>query len=180
MNAAWDAVKLATVVGGVLAVIAIDAALVMLIPKQWQRKLFLLGAALYNLAVGGALLLVLIGILLGICRQPFCESDSECELAFQLFLISSFFVGWTAFIFGCGYMQSARGKAPFRTFLLYGGAIKYGVFAIGTTFFFLLPYDVQLIGFPLPVVVFVGGGLLNLLFAVLFSRLYLMSPGDSP
>jgi hypothetical protein len=100
-------------------------------------------------------------------------------LVFQLLLISSLFVGWTAVIFGWGYRQSAMGKAHARTFLLYGGAVKYGVFAIGATFFFLLPDDVHLLGYPLPIVVFVGGGLLNLLFAILFSRLYLMSEEDS-
>jgi hypothetical protein len=180
MNAAWDTVKLAAIVGGVLAVIAIDAALVMLIPKRWQRKLFLLCAWFYNLLGGGALLLMSIGILLGICTPPPSLSSSGHELTFQLLLISSFFVGWTAVIFSCGYLQSARGKAPVRTFLLSGGAMKYGVFAIGATFFFLLPDDVHLFGFPLPDVVFVGGGLINLLFAVLFSRLYWISRDDSP
>jgi hypothetical protein len=180
MNVGWDPVKLATVIGGVLSVIALDAALIMLIPERWQRKWFLLGAAAYNLVGGGALLLVLIGILLGICTPPPSLSSSGHELPFQLLLISSLFVGWTAVIFGWGYRQSARGKVHAQTFLLYGGAMKYGVFAIGATSFFLLPDDVQLIGFPLPVVVFVLGGLINLLFAVLFSRLYLISSGDSP
>jgi len=180
MNAAWDAAKLAAFIGGVLAVIAIDAALVMLIPSLWQRKLFLYLAAAYNILCGGALLLMLIGILLGICTPPPNLSSSGYELTFQLLLISSLFVGWTAVIFGCGYLQSARGKAPVRTFLLYGGALKYGAFAIGATFFFLLPNDVYIYRFPLPVVAFVGGVLLNLLFAVLFSRLYWISKEDSP
>jgi hypothetical protein len=180
MNASWDTFKLASIVGGVLMVIAIDAALVMLVPKRRQRRCFLLLAAAYNFLLGGALLLVLISILLGICTPPPSLSSSGHELTFQLLLISSFFVGWTALIFSCGYLQSARGKAPVQTFLRYGGALKYGAFAIGATFFFLLPDDVYFIGFPLPVVAFVGGALPNLLFALLFSRLYRTSKVDIP
>jgi hypothetical protein len=172
MNAGWDAFKLAVVVGGVLAVIAVDAMLVILTPRRRQLRLFLLPAAAYNLLLGGGLLLLLTGILSGVYMPSFILLISEPKLTFQLFLLSSFFVGLVAFIFGYGYLQSARGKAPVRTFLLYGGAIKYGVFAIGTAFFLLLPDDFYFIMVPLPYALFVGGGLLNLLFAILFSYLY--------
>jgi hypothetical protein len=131
--------------------------------------------------LGGGLLLGLISILLGIQTPPSLLSSSVEEPAFQLLLISCFFVGWTGVIFGCGYLQSARGKAPYRTFLLYGGALKYGAFAIGTTFFPLLPDIDFYIHFyiysiksplPLPYAVLVFGALPNLLCAILFSILY--------
>jgi hypothetical protein len=180
MNAGWDTFKLAVIVGGVLAVIVIDAVLVILIPRRHQLRWFLFLAAAYNLLLGGGLLLLLIGILSGIYMQPFILSISEPQLTFQLFFLSSIFVGMVAFIFGCGYLQSARGKAPVRTFLLYGGAIKYGVFAISAAFFPMLPDDVPISIVPLPYAVFVGGGLLNLLFAILFSYLYRTSMEQSP
>jgi hypothetical protein len=181
MNAAWDTYKLAAVVGGIIAVIILDVALVMLVPKRRQRVVFLSIASGYNFLLGGGLLVGLIGTLLGIQAPPSFLSSSVEGPAFQLLLITCFFVGWTGVIFGFGYLQSARGKAPYRTFLLYGGALKYGAFAIGTTFIPLLPDINFFINFyiysiksplPLPYVVLVFGALPNLLCAILFSILY--------
>ena len=162
--------SLAAIIGGVLAVIIVDAALVMLVPRGRQEKLFLLGAAIYNIGGGLASLLLVISILMGFYKPSLSLQNSELELVFQLLLLFSLFFGWVAIIFGIGYLQSARGKAPARTFLLYGGAIKYWVFVIGAVFYCRLP-DVEFFGFRLPDVAFVGGGLMNLLFAVMFTIL---------
>lgn len=174
MNTDFETVKLTIIVGGVLAVIGVDSILVILIPKQQQEKLFLLGAAAYNLFSGSCLLISLTIILLYDYSPLLNQAFSELRLIFQLLLLSLFFIGWTAVIFGCGYLQSARCKAPVRTFLAYGGAIKFWVFILSATFFFILP-DIHLIGLTLPEAVLIIAGLPNLLFAILFSKLLWMS-----
>ncbi|HPJ30516.1 MAG TPA: hypothetical protein PLZ42_03910 [Methanothrix sp.] len=170
MNTDFENLKFTTVVIGVLAVIAIDAILVILIPKRQQVELFLSCAAAYNLISGSILLISVIIILFGFFNPPLNISFSEVGLTFQLLLLSLLFVGWTAIIFGCGYLQSARGMAPVRTFLAYGGAIKFWVFIISAIFFCILP-DIDFFRLALPEALFVIAGLPNLFFAVLFSKL---------
>ena len=167
-------------IGGVLAIILIDAALVILVPRQRQEKLFLLGAAAYNIIGGLAALLLVISIIVGIYNPSPDLPSSNIELIFQLQLLSSLFFSWVAIIFGIGYLQSARGKAPSRTFLMYGGAVKYWIFIIGIISFFRLPnLSIEwLFGLRWPEFIFVGGGLINLLFAILFTIL-LMRKADN-
>lgn len=80
-----------TAIGGVLAVILIDAVLIILVPRHQQEKLFLLGAAIYNIGGGLASLLLVISILMGIYKPNLGSANFKFELIFQLLLSSLLF-----------------------------------------------------------------------------------------
>lgn len=126
------------------------------------RKSVLYAAAAYNILSGLVLLLV---ILLQKWESfgPYIGYSNPGPAFLSLFACGS------VIIFGTGYLQSARGRADARTFLLYGGILKYWVFFISIYVYFFDPLfrHSALTTFVLLILV----GSINLVFAILFTIL---------
>ena len=133
------------------------------------RGSVLYAAAVYNLLSGSILSMVI--LLQGWERVGFLIGYSNPGPAFL-----SLFACGTVIVFGIGYLQSARGMADARTFLLYGGILKYLAFFISIYVYFFDPLfrHSALTTFVLLVLV----GSINLVFAIAFTLL-LFSRGSA-
>ncbi len=120
-------------------------------------KLVLVFASLFNV-IGGLIIIILLGI------SGFNSGLSDSEVIFRLF------TGGVAVTLGIGYFLSALGRADARTFLLYGGTIKYWAFFISIYAYLTnrLPIT-PFLGFPFSDWVLYAMGFGNLVFAILFT-----------
>jgi hypothetical protein len=125
---------------------------------QTPEKLVLACAGIFNVA-GGFMGIILLGFL------GSCNGFPNSEALFRLFF------GGVAVTLGSGYFLSALGRADARTFLMYGGTIKYWAFLISMYVYLAkwLPSDRQLLWLSYSNWVLYVAGLGNLLFAILFT-----------
>ena len=138
---------------------------------QHHSESVLYAAAAYNILSGLALLIV---ILLQKWESfgPYIGYSNPGPAFLSLFACGA------VIIFGVGYLQSARRRADSRTFLLYGGILKYWVFFASIYVFFFDPLfrHSALTTF----VLLILAGSINLVFAILFTGLLRMYRRCSP
>ena len=116
--------------------------------KRLDPKIVLASAAIYNVS-GGVGIIFFLGIL-----APLLGFDPGSNMLFRLF------VGGTAITFGLAYAYLLRSGTYRAPLLLFGTGLKYWAFVAALVAYFF---------FGLPASVLVLFGLLNLLFAVLFT-----------
>lgn len=127
-----------------------------------HRGSILYAAAAYNILSGLVLLLIIL-------LQEWESFGSYIGYSHPGPAFLSLFACGSIIIFGTGYLQSARGRADARTFLLYGSILKYWVFFISIYVYFFDPLfkHSALTAFVLLILV----GSVNFVFAILFTIL---------
>lgn len=121
-------------------------------------KVVLASAAVYNIS-GGVAIILFLGAL-----APVLGFDPGSNMLFRLF------VGGTAITFGLAYLHLVLGTVYRTPLLFFGTGLKYWAFVAAL---------VSYLSFGLPASVLVLFGVLNLLFAVLFTVVLIQASAQS-
>ena len=122
-----------------------------------MRKILIL-AGVYNIA-GGFTIIFLLDFV-----APLLDFHDQGNMLFRLF------AGGTAVAFGLGYLSASRNYEENRPIVYYGTGIKYWAFLVSLYCYVAHHLSAQ---------VLLGFGGVNFVFALLFTRFFLLRPARS-